>query len=159
MRDSNVQSVMCSYNLVNGTYSCENGHLLTDILKGAWAFPGFVMSDWWATHSTVAAANAGLDHEQPDNQYYAGLGAAIQAGQVPQSRLDNMVERILRALYATGAINSTGAVTAVNTAFDQTIAQQVEEQGAVLLQNANHQLPLNAATVGSIAIKIGRAHV
>jgi beta-glucosidase len=152
VRDAAVQSVMCSYNLVNGTYSCENAHLLTDILKGDWAFPGFVMSDWWATHSTVAAANAGLDQEQPDNQYYASLKAAIQAGQVPQSRLDNMVERILRALYATGVIDSTGAVTAVNTAADQAIAQQVEEQGAVLLKNANNQLPLNAATLGSIAI-------
>lgn len=152
VRDSNVQSVMCSYNLVNGTYSCENAHLLTNILKGDWAFHGFVMSDWWATHSAVAAADAGLDQEHPDNQYYASLGAAIQAGQVPQSRLDNMVERILRALYATAAINSTGAVTAVNTAVDQAIAQQVEEQGAVLLKNANDQLPLNAAAVGSIAI-------
>jgi len=152
VRDSNVQSVMCSYNLVNGTYSCENAHLLTDILKGDWAFPGFVMSDWWATHSVVAAANAGLDQEQPDSQYYGSLGPAIQAGQVPPSRLDNMVERILRALFATGAIRSTGAVTAVDTAADQAIAQQVEEQGAVLLKNANHQLPLNAATVGSIAL-------
>jgi beta-glucosidase len=110
------------------------------------------MSDWWADHSTVAAANAGLDQEQPDDQYFSQLEAAIQAGQVPQSRLDNMVERILRALYATGAINSTGAVTPVNTAADQAIAQQVEEQGAVLLKNANNQLPLNPATVSSIAI-------
>jgi len=151
-RDANVQSVMCSYNLVNGTYSCENSHLLSDVLKGDWGFPGFVMSDWWATHSTVAAANAGLDQEQPDNQWFGSLGAAVQAGQVPQSRLDNMVERILRALYETGAINSTGAVTPVNTAADEAIAQQVEEQGAVLLKNANNQLPLNPATVGSIAV-------
>jgi uncharacterized protein (TIGR03437 family) len=133
VRDANVQSVMCSYNLVNGTYSCENSHLLSDVLKGDWGFPGFVMSDWWATHSHVAAANAGLDQEQPDNQWFASLGAAIQSGQVAQSRLDNMVERILRALYATGAIDSTGVVTPVNTAADQAIAQQVEEQGAVLL--------------------------
>jgi beta-glucosidase len=152
VRDANVQSVMCSYNLVNGTYACENAHLLTDILKGDWGFPGFVMSDWWAMHSTVASANAGLDQEQPDNQYFTDLKAAIQSGQVPQSRLDNMVQRILRALYATGAIGSTGAVTPVNTAADQAVAQQVEEQGAVLLKNANRQLPLNPATVGSIAI-------
>jgi len=152
VRDANVQSVMCSYNLVNGTYSCENSHLLSDVLKGDWGFSGFVMSDWWATHSTVAAANAGLDQEQPDNQWFGSLGAAVQSGQVAQSRLDNMVERILRALYETGAINSTGAVTPVNTAADEAIAQQVEEQGAVLLKNANNQLPLNPATVGSIAV-------
>ena len=70
VKDSNVQSVMCSYNLVNGVYSCENPHLLNDVLKGDWGFPGFVMSDWWATHSTVAAALAGLDQEQPDSRLF-----------------------------------------------------------------------------------------
>ena len=40
VKDSNVQSVMCSYNLTNGVYDCENNHLLNDILKGDWAFPG-----------------------------------------------------------------------------------------------------------------------
>ena len=65
MKDSGVQSVMCSYNLIGGTYSCENSHLLTDILKNDWGFQGFVMSDWDGTHSTVKAATAGLDQEQP----------------------------------------------------------------------------------------------
>jgi beta-glucosidase len=152
VRDANVQSVMCSYNLVNGAWSCENPHLLTDVLKSDWGFPGFVMSDWWASHSTVAAANAGLDQEQPDNQWFSGLDAAVQAGAVPQSRLDDMVERVLRALYQTGVMGASGAVTPVNTAADQAVAQQVEEQGAVLLQNTGNQLPLNPATVGSIAV-------
>ena len=67
LKDSNVQSVMCSYNLVNNVYSCENAHLLNGVLKGDWGFTGFVMSDWWATHSTAAAVIAGLDQEQPDN--------------------------------------------------------------------------------------------
>ena len=80
MKDSNVQSVMCSYNLTNSTYSCENSHLLNDVLKTDWGFPGFVMSDWLATHSTVNAANAGLDQEQPDQQYFRSLGTAIQNG-------------------------------------------------------------------------------
>jgi beta-glucosidase len=152
VRDANVQAVMCSYNLVNGTWSCENPHLLDDVLKGDWGFPGFVMSDWWASHSTVAAANAGLDQEQPDNQWFSGLEAAVQAGSVPQSRLDDMVKRILRALYQTGAMSGSGAVTPVNTTAGQAVAQQVEEQGAVLLKNAANQLPLNPATVGSIAV-------
>ena len=78
VKDSGVQSVMCSYNLVNGTYSCENPYLLTQALKTGWSFPGFVMSDWWATHSTVAAALAGLDQEQPDNQYFSTLRAALR---------------------------------------------------------------------------------
>ncbi len=158
IKDSGVQSVMCSYNLVqwgtDGTpaYSCENSHLLNDILKGDWAFPGFVMSDWWATHSSFAAANAGLDQEQPDPQYFASLGQAIQNGQMPQSRLDNMVHRILRAMLVSGlfdypAVPGTPAVQA-----NEAIAQEMEEQGAVLLKNANGQLPLNPSTSATIAV-------
>ena len=150
--DSNVQSVMCSYNLVNGVYACENAHLLNDILKGDWQFPGFVMSDWWATHSTVNAALNGLDQEQPDNQYFGSLAQAISSGQVPQSRLDDMVQRVLRAMYAAGLFDFPASITPIDTAADQAIAQDAEEQGAVLLKNANGQLPLNAAAVKSIAI-------
>jgi beta-glucosidase len=152
VKDSNVQSVMCSYNLVNGAYSCENPHLLNDVLKVDWSFPGFVMSDWWATHSTVAAALAGLDQEQPDNAFFGGLGGAVQNGQVPQSRLDNMVHRILRAMFQVGIFDHPQAVLAIDTASDGAVAQEVEEQGAVLLKNAGAQLPLNASTLQSIAV-------
>jgi beta-glucosidase len=152
VKDSNVQSVMCSYNLVNGVYACENAHLLNDILKGDWQFPGFVMSDWGATHSTVNAALNGLDQEEPDNQYFGSLAQAIAGGQVPQSRLDDMVHRILRAMYAAGLFDYPASITPIDTAADQAIAQAAEEQGAVLLKNANGQLPLNAAALKSIAI-------
>ena len=110
IKDSNAQSVMCSYNLVNGVYSCENPHLLNDVLKKDWAFPGFVMSDWWGTHSTVAAALAGLDREQPDNANFGRLGQAIANGLVPQSRLDDMVHRILRAMFEVGLFDYPNTV-------------------------------------------------
>ena len=152
IKDSNAQSVMCSYNLVNGTYACENPHLLNEVLKGDWGFPGFVMSDWWATHSGAAAALAGLDQEQPDNQYFAGLGAAVQSGQLPQSRVDDMAKRILRAMYQAGLFDYPNNVTPIDAVSDQAVAQQVEEQGAVLLKNAGAQLPLNAASLRSIAV-------
>lgn len=57
-------SVMCSYNRVNQTYSCANHHLLS-ILKVELAFPGYVVSDWYATHGTASFANTGLDLEMP----------------------------------------------------------------------------------------------
>jgi len=157
--ESNVQSVMCSYNQVNGEYACENSHILNDILKGDWQFPGFVISDWWATHSTVNAALNGLDQEQPDNQYFGTLAQAIASGQVPQSRLDDMVHRILRAMFEVGLFAYPAAITPVNTVADQAIAQEAEEQGAVLLKNANGQLPLNASTIKSIAIIGSNANV
>ena len=110
IKDSGAQSVMCAYNQVNGVYSCENPHLLNDVLKKDWAFPGFVMSDWWATHSTAAAALAGLDQEQPDNANFGGLGQAIASGRVPQSRLDDMVHRILRAMFEVGLFDYPNTV-------------------------------------------------
>jgi beta-glucosidase len=152
IKDSKVQSVMCSYNLTNGQYDCENNHLLNDVLKGDWKFPGFVMSDWWATHSTADAANNGLDQEQPNQQFFGGLGTAVTAGQVPQSRLDNMVHRVLRAMYAAGLFDNPQTIQPIPAAADAQIAQEAEEAGAVLLKNSNGQLPLNAGAVQSIAV-------
>ncbi|HEY3705430.1 MAG TPA: glycoside hydrolase family 3 C-terminal domain-containing protein [Terracidiphilus sp.] len=152
VKDSNVQSVMCSYNLTNSQYDCENKHLLNDVLKGDWKFPGFVMSDWWATHSTVDAANNGLDQEQPNQQFFGGLGAAVTDGKVSQSRLDNMVHRVLRAMYEVGIFDHPQTVQPIPAGADANIAQETEEAGAVLLKNANGQLPLNVSTVGSIAV-------
>jgi beta-glucosidase len=151
VNDSNVQSVMCSYNLVNGTYACENPYLLNQVLKGDWAFPGYVMSDWDATHSTVNAALNGLDQEQPEDIYFgSSLEQAVESGQVPQSRLDNMVHRILRAMFAAGLFDHPQTIQPINAAADAAVAQEAEEQGAVLLKNSG-LLPLGA-TVASIAV-------
>ena len=152
VKDSNVQSVMCSYNLTNSVYDCENPSLLLQTLKTDWAFPGFVMSDWWATHSTSNAAIAGLDQEEPNQQYFGPLGAAITAGQVPQSRLDDMVHRILRAMFEVGIFDNPQTLQPIPAAADAAVAQDIEEQGAVLLKNASNQLPLNASTIQSIAV-------
>jgi beta-glucosidase len=162
IRDSNVQSVMCSYNLIQwgaagaGAYSCENSHLLNDILKGDWGFPGFVMSDFRATHSSFKAAIAGLDQELPDPDYFAGphgsLKQAIQAGLMPQSRLDNMVHRILRAMIVTGLFDDPSVPGTLDTVNNEAIAQEAEEQGAVLLKDAGGQLPLDPSATLKIAV-------
>lgn len=150
MKDSGVQSVMCSYNLVNSTWACEDPYLLNQVLKGDWQFPGYVMSDWTATHSTVPAANSGLDQEQPGSIYFGSLKQAVQSGQVPQSRLDDMVHRILRAMFAAGLVDHPQTIHAIDAAGDAAIAQEEEEQGAVLLKNSGI-LPLST-TVPSIAV-------
>src|SRR5579863_4902457 len=152
IKDSNVQSVMCSYNLTNSVYDCENSYLLNDVLKGDWQFPGFVMSDWWATHSTAEAANNGLDQEQPNEQYFSLLGQAITDGQVPESRLNDMVRRILRAMIEVGLLDHPVKIQPIPAAADAAVAKETEELGAVLLKNAGGQLPLNASTVQSIAV-------
>ena len=150
MKDSGAQSVMCSYNLVNSAWACENPYLLNQVLKGDWQFPGYVMSDWTATHTTVNAANNGLDQEQPGSIFFGSLKQAVQNGQVPQSRLDDMVHRILRAMFAAGLIDHPQTIHAIDAVGDAAIAQEQEEQGAVLLKNTG-VLPLSAS-VPSIAV-------
>ena len=152
VKDSGVQSVMCSYNQTNGIYDCENNHLLNDILKGDWGFEGFVMTDWWAVTGAVAGPNAGLDQEMPNQQYFSSLGAVVSSGDVPQSRLDNMVHRILRAMYQVGIFDNPQAIQPIPAEADAKIAQEIEETGAVLLKNSGSQLPLNASTIQSIAV-------
>jgi len=158
LKDSNAQMVMCSYNLVNGVYACGDDHLLNGVLKGDWGFNGLVLSDAFATQSSVASAMAGLDQEQPGQYMFGGiwvtesLAAAVQNGDLPLSRLNNMVHRILRAMYASGIFDHPAAVQSIDAAGDAAIAQETEEQGAVLLKNANGQLPLNPTNIASIAV-------
>jgi len=158
LKDSNAQMVMCAYDLVNESYSCGNDHLLNGVLKGDWGFNGFVLSDAFATPSSVASATAGLDQEQPGQYMFGGLwvpeslSAAVQNGDLLLSRLNNMVHRILRAMYAAGVFDHPATVQSIDAAGDAAIAQEIEEQGAVLLKNANGQLPLNSSNFASIVV-------
>ncbi|MBV9286514.1 MAG: glycoside hydrolase family 3 protein [Hyphomicrobiales bacterium] len=140
-------SVMCAYNQVNGIYSCQNDWLLNEVLKRDWGYPGFVMSDWGAVHSTVGAALAGLDQESGDQldteNFFDRLGQAIAEGRVPQQRLDDMVRRILTSVFAHGLDDATTSDLAETGASDRT-ALAIELSGAVLLKN-DGTLPLPAS--------------
>ena len=153
IRDSGVGTVMCAYNRVNGVYSCENDYLLNQVLKKDWGFKGWVMSDWGATHTTVEAALAGLDQEFYENKYFsAPLKKAVDSGEVPMSRLDDMVHRILRTMFAFGVIDNPPMIRPIDAEAGAAVAQRVEEQGAVLLKNAANELPLQASNLHSIAV-------
>lgn len=154
--------VMCAYNHINGDYACENDFTLNQVLKHDWGFKGFVLSDWGGTHSTVKAALAGLDQDQPgdDNFFSEPLKQAVLDGKVPQSRLDDMVHRIVRSMFVTGVIDQPPNTRSVVDPFrGRDDAQKIEEEGAVLLQNTGNTLPLNPANVRSIAIIGGHADV
>jgi beta-glucosidase len=156
VKESGVGSVMCAYNKVNGIYACENPHLLNGILKSEWGFKGWVISDWGATHSTVQAANAGLDQEFYEERHFASaLKTAVEKGEVSEARIDDMVRRILRSLAATGALDRTESVQPVDAPAGLAVAQRVAESGIVLLRNGDGLLPLRADRLGKIAV-IGR---
>src|ERR1700760_3563215 len=142
------QAVMCSYNAVNGDYACENKYLLTDVLKKDWDFKGFVLSDWGGTHSTVKASAAGLDNEQPlDDFYGAKLKEGVQSGQVPMSQLDDHARRMLRSEFASGIVDSPTGKAVVDVAGGFDVARQLAEQSTVLLKNNNGILPLEPTKV------------
>jgi beta-glucosidase len=150
--------VMCSYNRVNGDYACENTYTLTDVLKDAWGFKGFVLSDWDGTHSTVKAALAGLDMEQPGDKYFgAPLQAAVIAGTVPEARLDDMVHRIVRSMFACGVVDHPPARRAVDPFAGRDDARKIEEESLVLLKNEGGVLPLASGGAKTIAVIGGRA--
>jgi beta-glucosidase len=159
-------SVMCSYNELLGQFACQNSRIL-DVLKSEWHFPGFVTSDWGATHSTVASANAGLDMDMPGavppplqaflgkNYYGNPLKRAVERGLVPMGQLNNMVERILREMFRFDLIAHPpgGSLTnRVTTPEHAAVGRSVAQNGTVLLKNANGALPLQPARDRSIAV-------
>jgi beta-glucosidase len=154
-------AVMCAFPRVNGTYNCENEHLL-GILKSEWKFDGSVLPDFPdAQRSIVPAFKAGLDDgvmEAPSGAmtmmqrggYLAGgksLRQAVQDGEIPESRIDDMILRELVPSFRIGvfdhpAVRRQGEIS---TADHRAAAAKIVEAGAVLLKNDNSTLPLRAS--------------
>jgi beta-glucosidase len=146
-------AVMCSYNAVNGDYACENHYLLTDVLRKDWNFPGFVISDWGATHSTVKASAAGLDHEQPLEDFYGQkMKEAVQSGKISLAELDEHVRRILRSEFASGIVDDPVRKGVVDVEAGFAVSQRLAEQSMVLLKNDSGLLPLDGSKIHSIAV-------
>jgi beta-glucosidase len=161
-------SVMTGYNKVNGVYAGGNDVLIEDILRGAWGYRGWVMSDWGATPSWEFAL-AGLDQEsgaQIDvmmwdaEPFVEPLRAALADGALPKERLSEMVRRILRSMYAVGIDrwNGAGAAPAVDLAAHHAIALEGAREGIVLLEN-DGILPLAPDTGARIAVVGGFAQL
>ena len=180
-----VASIMCSYNLVDGTYACENNSTLNGILKNELGFQGFVMSDWTAQHSTISAMT-GLDMTMPGSftfdisqpvlSYFgANLTAYVKNGTIPESRVDDMATRILASWSLLDQDSPDYPTTNFNAfhPFDEATNEHIDVQGdhnklvreidaasIVLLKNVNDALPLKKprrlVLIGSDA---GPAHI
>ncbi|WP_423998716.1 beta-glucosidase family protein [Haloarcula salina] len=182
--DAGVGSVMTAYNRVNGTHMSDHGYLLGDVLKGEWGFEGYAVSDWYGLETTVGAATAGLDVEMPgisiadagdgdaeldDFEWPDGipdgtraglfgepLAEAIEAGEVPPARLDDMVRRVLGQMARFGRLDADGAGAGAHEVADgsrddageldsqrhRDVAREVAARGTVLLDN-DGVLPLD----------------
>ena len=158
VKEGGAWSVMAAYNKVNGDYCSENKHLLLDILKGEWGFKGFVVSDWGATHSTIKAANSGLDIEMPFGKHFNDkLYKAVKKGKLKLEIINDKVRRILRAMINTGFFNKRyrekpqSEIKKIITKHKK-FSRYVGEESIVLLKNSRHILPLKINEIKSIAV-------
>ncbi|WVQ97414.1 hypothetical protein IAU59_004527 [Kwoniella sp. CBS 9459] len=162
---ADVASVMCSYNLLNGSWACQNSEILNGVLKTDFGFQGYVMSDWNAQHSGVLSANSGLDMTMPGDieqksltSYWGrNLTEAVKNGSVTEDRLDDMAQRIMAAYFLLGQEQEYPPVSfdsarpraeANNSHVDVRddhwkLIQHIGASSTVLLKNVNQTLPLN----------------
>lgn len=160
---SQPDSIMSSYNKVNGDYTSGNSVLLEDVLKGAWGYPGWVMSDWGATASWEFALK-GLDQDSGANldvlvweteSFTELLRQAYAEGKRSKERLSDMARRILRSVYAVG-VDAWGLAPEVDMAKHNVIVLETAQQGIVLLKNQD-ALPLAIDKPLKIAVIGGQA--
>jgi len=154
--DADPSSVMCSYSTINSTAACQNSALIDGHLDTTLGFSGFVGSDYLATHSTVAAVDAGLDQEQPASTYLgSALVAAVEDGQVSRATVDDAALRVLTQMYRFRLFTDDPKGRMgddVATAAHAAVSNKVAEEGTVLVKNADHTLPLATGGHGGIAV-------
>ena len=147
-------TIMAAYNRINGTFGTEHRRLQVDVLKDEWGWPGAIVSDWYATHDTVAAGNGGLDIQMPGPaaQFGPALAEAVRAGDVPESELDDKARRVLRLMARTGKLDEPEEEpeTSIDTPERRALARRAAAAGAVLLTN-DDLLPL-PADPGRVAV-------
>ncbi|KAI9326603.1 glycoside hydrolase family 3 protein [Zopfochytrium polystomum] len=165
VQKENAAAIMHSYNMINSTHTGENARLLTDIVKNEWGFDGFIVSDWSAVVNSTQAANAGLDMLMPGRSWTTlcstcwGLNLLndVQAGRVPEARINDAVTRILAAAYFVGLPTGSKSVhflTDAKVNVQGNHRKHIRAAGAastILAKNIRGTLPLTSAT-RSIAV-------
>ncbi|MBO6215827.1 MAG: glycoside hydrolase family 3 protein, partial [Lachnospiraceae bacterium] len=156
VKDGGARAIMTSYNMLNGTYTNENMHLLRDILRGEWGFDGVVITDWGGSNDHVAGVRAGSDLEMPA----PGLGSArllidaVAAGELDESTIDERVDELLDAILTTTKA-AQGHAQSFDIEAHHKLARRAATESAVLLKNEDSILPLasgcKVAVIGDFA--------
>jgi beta-glucosidase len=155
IKDGDLTAMMCSYPRINGTFTCENTHVMKTVLRDQLGWDGYVMSDRGAAKSTAPSILAGLNVEFPGSNFYtpANVNAALAAGQITVADIDNLLKPRYIQMFKLGQFdNPIVGVQDIDFTDHGIKARQMAEQGSVLLKNANNFLPLKAASIQSIAV-------
>jgi len=174
--DAGAATFMNSFNTLNGIPATGNAMLQRDILKGAWKYKGFVVSDWGSVHemvphgyaadlsdAAVKAINAGSDMDMEGYAYTQHLEAAVKAGKVKMEVLDDAVRRVLTKKFELGLFDdpyrysdAAREKAVLGDASHRAAALDVAQKSIVLLKNENKLLPLSReakriAVIGPLA--------
>lgn len=156
VRSTNPWMLLMAYNRVNGKHCAQHSELI-GILKNDWNYDGVVVSDWFGVDDTVGAANAGLDLEMPGPARYLGVhfADAVTAGEVPEARLHDAVERLTRLADRTGRRSGRPlpAPALLRTSEEQRDTLiRAAAASFVLLENRDNVLPLDPVRIKTVAV-------
>ena len=155
VKESQPETVMCSYNRINGVFSSDNKYLLTDILRNEWGFEGLVVSDWNALNDRVKGILAGMDLEMPScgGRTDKEIVKAVLDGSLAEADLDIVVERILTLCFKVIEARDEGYF--YNYRDGHKLARRVANESIVLMKNDKNALPIDhtnkIAVIGSLA--------
>jgi beta-glucosidase len=153
VEEADTWTIMASYNKINGWWATENQYLENDVLKGLWDFTGFIVSDWGATHSTVNAANHGLDLEMPKGKFFnEKLTAAVKGDSVKLGVIDDKVRRLLRVMMKAGLFEKNAPRVKADEKSQRLTALEAARAAMVLLKNDGNLLPLDAKKIRTLAV-------
>ena len=171
VQEAGAQSVMASYNEIDGIPSHSNKHMLTEILRQRWGFQGVLVSDYFGItdlnnlHHVVAnndqaaklALESGVDVELPAADAFKSLAAQVKAGTVAEADIDRAVTHLLREKFLTGLfddpyVDPANAEKVTNTPEHQQLALKAAHEAIILLKNDKHLLPLNKTQYKHIAV-------
>ena len=170
--EGRTQSLMASYNAINGTPNNINRWLLTDVLKGEWGHEGFVVSDLGGVRTMVQGHAAGkmtfvdavaqsvmAGCDFSDKEYENNIPAAVREGKLTEARLNDAVTRVLRVRFRLGEFDPFDAVPfskispeVIGSPKHRAVALQAAQQSIVMLQNRGHFLPLDRTKLKRIAV-------
>lgn len=160
VKKARPQTVMCSYNPINGEHASDNKKLLWDILREEWGFQGIVVSDWGAVNDRVKGIVAGLDLEMPGNNGIRDdmIVEAVKKGELKLEDLDKVVKRIINYVLECARVRLDNVGHVADYAKHHILARKVAAQGSVLLKNEDGILPANSSqnflVVGQLAKKM-----
>jgi beta-glucosidase len=166
-----IQSVMASYNEIDGIPSHANSWLLNDVLRREWGYQGAVVSDYYGIRELVTrhhlydnvkdaadrAIHSGVDVETPDPEAYATLPELVHEGRVPMALIDRAVRRVLTLKFEAGLFENPYPDVATADAKTATpdaiaLAREAADKAVILLKNDHGLLPLDPAKIRRLAV-------